>query len=239
MEGSESEAVFDAYNLKPQLFINEVLNVVDDLVDDAFDFCREHASALVGGDKDGDRSEELQRGISSLHRQTRATLNKRLDLWERYCLLHCFSVPEEFSSNKTTDTSDDFTRLRDALHDGEQDAQLLSLRQKLAAVSQECASRQREVNALGKRSSQSSGHHPSVNDVIRLLDDGAASDIFNEVGDGTARLRSELKSLLGGSASPIAVGFLGDASRPTDGDIFSKLEDLQKAADTLRLFRKP
>lgn len=35
MEGSESEAVFDSLNVNPQLFINEVFNLVDDLVDDA------------------------------------------------------------------------------------------------------------------------------------------------------------------------------------------------------------
>lgn len=38
MEGSESEAVFDSLNLNPQLFINEVINTVDDLVDDAFNY---------------------------------------------------------------------------------------------------------------------------------------------------------------------------------------------------------
>lgn len=38
MEGSESEAVFNSLNLNPQLFINETLNTVDDLVDEAFNF---------------------------------------------------------------------------------------------------------------------------------------------------------------------------------------------------------
>ena len=38
MEGSKGEEVFDSLNLNPQLFINEALNIVDDLVDDAFDF---------------------------------------------------------------------------------------------------------------------------------------------------------------------------------------------------------
>lgn len=38
MQGSDSEAVFDSLNLKPQLFINEVLNAVDDMVEGAFDF---------------------------------------------------------------------------------------------------------------------------------------------------------------------------------------------------------
>jgi len=38
MEGSESEAVFDTLNLNPQLFCNEVLNNVDDVLDEAFRF---------------------------------------------------------------------------------------------------------------------------------------------------------------------------------------------------------
>lgn len=38
MEGSESEVVFESLNLNPQLFINETLNTVDDLLDDAFHF---------------------------------------------------------------------------------------------------------------------------------------------------------------------------------------------------------
>ena len=38
MEESESEAVFDALHLNPQLFCNEVLNNVDDVLDEAFRF---------------------------------------------------------------------------------------------------------------------------------------------------------------------------------------------------------
>ncbi|XP_065031838.1 protein MIS12 homolog isoform X2 [Musa acuminata AAA Group] len=59
MEGSESEAVFDAYNLNPQRFLNEVLNAVDDMVDGAFDFCLHQASQITG--PGADRSEELAR----------------------------------------------------------------------------------------------------------------------------------------------------------------------------------
>lgn len=38
MEGSESEAPFNSLNLNPQLFVNEVLNTVDNVVEDAFNF---------------------------------------------------------------------------------------------------------------------------------------------------------------------------------------------------------
>lgn len=38
MEVSESNAIFESLNLNPQLFINEVLNFVDDLTDEAFNY---------------------------------------------------------------------------------------------------------------------------------------------------------------------------------------------------------
>ncbi|XP_058101407.1 protein MIS12 homolog isoform X2 [Magnolia sinica] len=63
MEGSESEAVFDSFNLNPQLFINEVLNAVDDMVDGAFDFYEQQASELLGN-MGSDRSGELNRDSS-------------------------------------------------------------------------------------------------------------------------------------------------------------------------------
>lgn len=37
MEGSHGETVFDSLNLNPQLFINSVVNVVNDVVDEAFE----------------------------------------------------------------------------------------------------------------------------------------------------------------------------------------------------------
>ncbi|KAE8693957.1 hypothetical protein F3Y22_tig00110788pilonHSYRG00176 [Hibiscus syriacus] len=58
MEGSESEAIFDSLNLNPQLFINETLNTVDDLLNDAFDFYLQEASKLLKTDG-SDRSHDL------------------------------------------------------------------------------------------------------------------------------------------------------------------------------------
>ncbi|XP_031276904.1 protein MIS12 homolog isoform X2 [Pistacia vera] len=58
MGGSESEAVFNSLNLNPQLFINEALNTVDDLVDEAFDFYLQQASTLLKTEGT-DRSQDL------------------------------------------------------------------------------------------------------------------------------------------------------------------------------------
>uniref|UniRef100_A0A9I9E4E0 Uncharacterized protein n=1 Tax=Cucumis melo TaxID=3656 RepID=A0A9I9E4E0_CUCME len=58
MEGSKGESVFNSLNLNPQLFINEALNTVDDLVDDAFDFYQSQASATLKTEG-SDRSQDL------------------------------------------------------------------------------------------------------------------------------------------------------------------------------------
>ncbi|TQD79774.1 hypothetical protein C1H46_033687 [Malus baccata] len=60
MEGSESEAAFNSLNLNPQLFINDVLNVADDLVDDAFDHFHQQASTFLKT-KGTERAQDLSR----------------------------------------------------------------------------------------------------------------------------------------------------------------------------------
>ncbi|XP_059455430.1 protein MIS12 homolog [Corylus avellana] len=100
MEGSESEAIFESLNVKPQLFINETLNTVDDLVDDAFHFFQQQASTLLNTHAT-DRSEDLTKGIANVRSMVQSVLDKRLAMWEKYCLHHCFAVPQRFSIPKT------------------------------------------------------------------------------------------------------------------------------------------
>ncbi|MQL81315.1 hypothetical protein Taro_013771 [Colocasia esculenta] len=255
MEGSRSEAVFDSYGLNPQLFINEVLNTVDDLVDEAFDFCQQQAPAVVGGDAVADRSEELRRGITSLHHAVRATLNKRMSLWERYCLLHCFSVPEGFSSDKSVgipnvisplaslfNSSGDALLPQDELHNAELDSQIVSLRKKLAMVGDDSAALQREICKLEKHSVLHSGYHESISEVLRLLEENSVHKIFQEIEESTSKLYQEMEIL---RTETIPSGTIGNPGEQ-NGDRWinrlgpsTKLEDIQKAADILKLFRKP
>ncbi|KAH9778393.1 protein MIS12-like [Citrus sinensis] len=100
MEGSESEAVFNSLNLNPQLFINETLNTVDDLVDEAFNFYLQQASTLLKTE-DTDKSQDLSKGVAYIRNLIQLALDKRLSVWEKYCLHHCFSVPEGFSLPKS------------------------------------------------------------------------------------------------------------------------------------------
>ncbi|KAL3716642.1 hypothetical protein ACJRO7_008255 [Eucalyptus globulus] len=99
MEGSESEAVFESLDLKPRLFVNEVLNSVDDLLDEALLFYHQQASDLLRTEG-SDRAEDLGKGVAYLHNMIQSVLDKHLGMWEKYCLRHCFSVPEGFSLPK-------------------------------------------------------------------------------------------------------------------------------------------
>lgn len=100
MEGSESEVVFESLNLNPQLFINETLNTVDDLLDEAFHFFHQEASALLKTDGTS-RSQFISEGIAYVRDMIQSDLDTRLGMWEKYCLHHVFAVPEGFSLPQT------------------------------------------------------------------------------------------------------------------------------------------
>ncbi|KAI3907699.1 hypothetical protein MKW98_016343 [Papaver atlanticum] len=96
MEGTKSEKVFEELSLNPQLFVNEVINRIDDTVDGALEFFQQEALKLVTEDE----SNELRKGISSIRSVVQGALDKQMDLWEKYCLRHCFVVPEGFTLHK-------------------------------------------------------------------------------------------------------------------------------------------
>ncbi|GAB2281535.1 hypothetical protein Dimus_016116 [Dionaea muscipula] len=133
MESGESKTIFESLNLKPQLFINEVLNSVDDLVDGAFDFFHREALQLLQTDN-ADRSADLKKSTYHVHHMIQAAFDKRLGMWEKYCLCHCFAVPSDFSSSDPNELINDFP-VEDVLDDEVLDVQLDSLRNKLAEVS--------------------------------------------------------------------------------------------------------
>ncbi|KAJ4961888.1 hypothetical protein NE237_021798 [Protea cynaroides] len=187
MAGSESEAIFDSFNLNPQLFINEVLNAVDDMVDGAFEFYEQDASKLLA--KTGaDRSDELKKGISSIRHMIQAVLNKRLDMWEKYCLRHCFTVSEGFSLTKLS--PDDTPMDQDAPSDAELDAQLDSLREKLFVVGNESVELQRELQTLKKQSIICNSYSGSVNEALQLFEQNSTYETSQEI----IRIASELRT---------------------------------------------
>ncbi|XP_042483080.1 protein MIS12 homolog [Macadamia integrifolia] len=192
MEGSESEAIFDSFNLNPQLFINEVLNAVDDMVDGAFEFYEQDASKLLAR-TGADQSDELKKGISSIRHMIQVVLNRRMGMWEKYCLRHCFTVPEGFSLTKSS--PDDTPMDLDAPSDAELDAQLDSLRDKLSAVGNESVELQRELQALEKQSIINDSYAGSVNEALQLFEQNSMYETSQEIIRVASELRTRMEKM--------------------------------------------
>lgn len=194
MEGSESEAVFESLNLNPHLFINEVLNTVDDLVDDAFDFYLQQASSALRIEGTA-RSLDLTKGVALIKKTIQSALDKRLVMWEEYCLNHCFEVPEGFSLSKGDEPPRNSSVCQDALCDPDLDAQLDSLRNKLTMVGKESAALNRELRALEQQSVASGNFAGLINEALQSYEENSFDNIFQEMAKTASELRIKMGKL--------------------------------------------
>ncbi|XP_028763619.1 protein MIS12 homolog [Neltuma alba] len=190
MEGSESEAIFDTLNLNPQLFVNEVLNTVDDVVDDAFDFFYQEASAKLNPEG-SERSQDLRKGVDCIRSVIQAVLDKRLAIWEKYCLRHCFSVPQSFVMQKSGNSIEDGSVCRSPF-DPEIEAQLDSLRKKLTEVRKTSELLNQEVQELERRSTFNSG---LISETLPLHDQNSVHELFQEIVTTASELGTKLGNL--------------------------------------------
>ncbi|RDY10182.1 Protein MIS12-like protein [Mucuna pruriens] len=176
MEGSESEAVFDGLNLNPQLFCNEVLNNVDDMLDEAFDFFYQDASTKLNIE-DTQRSQDLKKGVDCIRQSVQSVLDKQLAAWENYILRHCFALPRGFRMPNTDESNENGLDLG-ALFDPDIDAQLDSLREKLAEVGKESEMLNQEIQALERKSTGNAGY---INEAVQLCEQNSMHELFQEM----------------------------------------------------------
>ncbi|XVE54617.1 hypothetical protein DITRI_Ditri03aG0096300 [Diplodiscus trichospermus] len=194
MEGSESEAIFDSLNLNPQLFINETLNTVDDLLNDAFDFYLQEASKLLKIDGT-DRSQDLTKGVNYIRDMIQSSSDKRLAMWEKYSLRHCFTVPEGFSLPKSDELPGSCSMVCDTRSDPDVDSELDSLRDKLTLVGAESDKLNSELKEL-ERQSASSGHCAGlINEALQIYEDSSMHDMFQEMVQTATELRVKMQKL--------------------------------------------
>ncbi|XP_074580397.1 protein MIS12 homolog [Curcuma longa] len=191
MEGSESEAVFGAFDLHPQLFLNEVLNAVDGKSDSAFDLCLQKAMEIVRNG--ADRSEELARGVSSLQYLIKGVLDKRMSMWEKYCLQTCFSVPDGFVLPNSKESV--VTLLRECCPDDELDSQIYSLRNKLAAAGREFNELRREISLLEQKSTASKNFNATVSEVQHMLEEPSVHQMFQELAETASKLQKKVAEM--------------------------------------------
>ncbi|KAI4344021.1 hypothetical protein L6164_011298 [Bauhinia variegata] len=233
MEGSESEAMFDSLNLNPQLFINEVLNTVDDVVDDAFDFFYQEASTKLKTERT-EASQDLRKGVDGIRNVIQSVLDKRLAIWEKYSLYHCFSVPQGFALPKSDESTEDGAMYQDALSDPDIDAELDIWRKKLAAVTKEFEMLNQELQALEKRSPSSVEY---INEALQSYEQNSLHQLFQEVvanaselGTKIGRLNTSMIEETNEMKMKEAYKIENDLSAmdPTTGLSNAKFEDLQQ-----------
>ncbi|KAL1223023.1 MIS12-like protein [Cardamine amara subsp. amara] len=187
MEGSKSEAVFDSMNLNPQLFINETINTIDDYVDEAFDFYGREASKFlkINEYNNNNKSQELSKGIDHVRGMIQSLIEKRMGLWERYCLHFCFAVPDGFVLPKSDKSSDQI------IEDGSYlDEQLDSLRDKLNLVGKRSVELNSELQVLERSLDSRERSVRLVNEALELYDESSVDDMFKEM----AKIASELRA---------------------------------------------
>lgn len=190
MEGSESEAVFSALNLNPQLFCNEVINNVDDIIDQAFDFFYQDASTKLNIEGT-QRSQDLKKGVDCIRQRVQSVLDKKLDTWENYILRHCFALPPGFRM-PNTDESNEKGLDRGASFDPDIDAQLDSLREKLAQVGKESEMLNQEIQALERKSTVNAG---CINEAVQLYKQNSMHELFQEIVTTASELRMKMGKL--------------------------------------------
>ncbi|XP_009337685.2 protein MIS12 homolog [Pyrus x bretschneideri] len=194
MEGSESEAAFNSLNLNPQLFINDVLNITDDLVDDAFDHFLQQASTSLKIEGT-DRAQDLSRGVDIIRKKVQSDLDKKLGVWEQYCLDYVFQVPEGFDLSKNDELPVDACLCQNAIVDTDLDAQLDLLRNELTEVSKENAALNQEIQALEGQSVSRDRCSALVNGTLQQYDLNSYHEIFQEMVKTASELRMKVGKL--------------------------------------------
>ncbi|WZY88548.1 hypothetical protein YC2023_045283 [Brassica napus] len=190
MEGSKGQAVFDSMNLNPQLFINETLNTVEDIVGEAFDFYTLEASNLLK--IDDNRSLELAKGIDRVRGMIQSVLEDRLRMWETYCVRYTFAVPEDFV---LPESLQDGQNIQPLPNDQELDAELDSLRRKLHSERNRSVELNSELQALERRSVSNEQSAILVNEVSKLFDESSVNDMFKEMTKVASELRAGINNL--------------------------------------------
>ncbi|KAH6812245.1 hypothetical protein C2S51_026007 [Perilla frutescens var. frutescens] len=194
MEDCSSQSIFESLNLSPQLFTNEILNVVDDKLDQAFQFFLQEASARLKTEGT-DRSDELAKGVSYIRELVQSTLDKRMQMWEEYCLRFCFSVPEGFHLPKANDSHGDGSVDLDTPTNTELDAQLNSLRARISLAGKESAEIARELHDLERQSLSNNQSAGSIDEMLQLYEEGDATRMFQELTNMASEFSTKLGNL--------------------------------------------
>lgn len=243
MEGEdEMSAAEAALGLSPQVLINEVLNTVDDVRCDGFEYClQQGVPEAVGAATATQKAEELERGVNDIHHLVRDVLDQRMSKWELYCLRHCLAIPEGFVAPEDENSSAKVSH-KDGNFDSELDVELNLLRKKLEDANRESEELQREMSSLERQTTYKSTLNSSIAEVVKLFEDKSVQDNIQALVDTIPKLNQKMKvmkrkkveveSMLGQN-----VWNLRDQKRLALGSIPSA-EDIQEVKEVVNGLRK-
>uniref|UniRef100_A0A0E0CNJ0 Uncharacterized protein n=1 Tax=Oryza meridionalis TaxID=40149 RepID=A0A0E0CNJ0_9ORYZ len=96
--------------------------------------------------------------------------------WEKYCLRHCFAIPEGFL------TCEDDIPAKKSLNDGNSDsdldAELVSLRKKLEDANNESEELQKELSSLERQAECQRNLDSSMAELLKVFESKAFQDNF-------------------------------------------------------------
>ncbi|XP_066348857.1 protein MIS12 homolog [Miscanthus floridulus] len=176
-DGDESAAAEAALGLNPQLFVDEVHGIIADISAGAFEYCLQAAAApgVLGAAKAAEKATDLQRGLNAIHHVVKDRLDKRMANWEKFCLLHCFDVPEGFVA-----AEDDNSCAKESHKDetSDLDLELDSLRRKLESANMESQNLEREMSSLERQTTYKGKLDSSVSEIQKLFEDKSVQENF-------------------------------------------------------------
>ncbi|KAF3322201.1 Mis12 protein [Carex littledalei] len=233
---SEGEAFFESLGLNPRLFLNDVLNNVDDLTDSAFEIFLQEAPKLISivGDE---KAQALDKGTKSIQKLINAAKAKGFGCWERLCLEQVFAVPEGMSLSENNDSSKNLA-IEVELSDMELDSELESLRKELAAAQKEHEKLHSEITLLEKGSNFRTKFDTSVVETLGVYEDNSVQESFRDILKAIPELHQKLSDMRTKSHTsvhhPLFSGSYVDTVPASNEDFSGRLEDVRDVINILR-----
>ncbi|KAH9617315.1 hypothetical protein KSS87_016189 [Heliosperma pusillum] len=137
----------------------------------------------------------FDKGVNYVRSNIEASVDKRLSLWEQYCLRHCFALPSGFTLPHENEASGGDAMDQDDFSDEQMDAQLELLRSKLAEAGKECSQLNKELEELETKSALTNRCASAVNEALQLYDNSSAQEVFQEMLRVASELRQKMDQL--------------------------------------------
>eukprot|EP00252_Welwitschia_mirabilis_P010857 TRINITY_DN2445_c0_g1_i1.p1 TRINITY_DN2445_c0_g1~~TRINITY_DN2445_c0_g1_i1.p1 ORF type:complete len:264 (+),score=70.49 TRINITY_DN2445_c0_g1_i1:229-1020(+) len=239
----QKEGVPQSLDFEPQLFVNDVLNAVDECIEEGFEyFERQALNCLPKGSQVS--KEIISKAVNDLHGFVQKKADKRLSVWERFCLEYCFKVADEAAFPNCTNTKLCGTEILHKVEhsDEELDSRLKSLHKQLEIAQNESIDLHNEVWMLERQREKRTKVVKALAEALGPLEDSSAADIHQEIVRTVSEIYERIDDLVAERRQNVEASRLQRMMHPIIdyGDIehtkgfHSSFEDLQHFAKIIK-----